>query len=226
MPPDEEMLAEAEPAPALCPHGPLPRPPGPGPQAEEIEDYAAERALAAAVARGERQAATEFARRLLPIARRVTMALVGPGSDAEDLCQAALIELLESAQNYAGRGPLEAWARRITARRSLRTLKRSRRVKIVELSERHTEGPSDCGAALREHLPRAVDDYLELLPESQRTALILRHALGHTLPEIAEITGSPVPTVKSRVLKALTTIRKLIRRDLNLGRAPKQARPR
>lgn len=225
MPPDEEMLAEAEPAPALRPPSPPPRP---CPEAGDVDvdAYAAERALAAAVARGERQAAAEFARRLLPIARRVTLALVGPGSDADDLCQAALIELLESAENYAGRGPLEAWARRITARQSLRTLKRSRRVTIVELSERHTEGASDRGAALREHLPRAVDDYLELLPESQRTALILRHALGHTLPEIAEITGSPVPTVKSRVLKALATIRKLIRRDLNLGRAPKQARPR
>ncbi|MEZ4382610.1 MAG: RNA polymerase sigma factor [Nannocystaceae bacterium] len=224
------MLAEVEPA----LRAPIAAP-GPEmiPEADDAEDtddaadaYAAERALAAAVARGERRAATEFARRLLPVARRVTLALAGAGGDADDLCQAALIELLQSAENYAGRGPLEAWARRITARHSLRALKRARRVKIVELSERHTEGPRDPSAPLREHLPRAVDDYLELLPESQRTALLLRHALGHTLPEIAEITGSPVPTVKSRVLKALSTIRRLIRRDLNLGQAPKQARPR
>ncbi|MFY0539633.1 sigma factor-like helix-turn-helix DNA-binding protein [Nannocystis pusilla] len=47
---------------------------------------------------------------------------------------------------------------------------------------------------------------------------MLRHALDHTLPEIAELTGAPVPTVKSRVLKAEETLRKLIRRDLNLGR--------
>ncbi|MCB9701124.1 MAG: RNA polymerase sigma factor [Myxococcales bacterium] len=206
------MLAEAERAPS-----------GPAPAAE-APLFAAERRLAAAVARGERAAATEFARRLLPVARRVTLALVGPVADADDLCQGALVELLESAHTYAGRGPLEAWARRIIARRSLRTLRASRRVQIVEFGEAHGEGPAAL-ESLREDLPRAVDEYLAALPESQRTALLLRHALGHTLVEIAEITGAPVPTVKSRVLTALTTIRRLIRRDLHLGQGPKQARP-
>ena len=42
-------------------------------------------------------------------------------------------------------------------------------------------------------------------------------ATARRQPEIAEICGAPVPTIKSRILKAEETLRKLIRRDLNLG---------
>lgn len=186
---------------------------------ELADELARARRLAAATAAGDRQAATAFARRLLPVARRVTRALLGNGSDADDATQSALIELLESARTYAGQGPLEAWARRITVRVALRWLRRGRRLALVADDEHdlHEELPGP-GDDLREQLPRDVGDYLALLPEPQRTALVLRHALDYTLPEIAELTGAPVPTVKSRVLKAATTLRKLIRRDLNLGR--------
>ncbi len=186
--------------------------------------FSEERALAGSVGQGDPKAATAFARRLLPVVRRVVRGLVGPASDADDLSQAALVELLQSAGSYAGHGPLEAWARRITIRVSLRAIKRRRKVSTVELDEHQLPDPREPKGRLRENLPRAVDDYLDLLPDKQREALLLRHAMEHTLPEIAEITGAPVPTVKSRVLKAMATIRRHIRRDLNLG--PKQkARP-
>jgi RNA polymerase sigma-70 factor (ECF subfamily) len=190
-----------------------------------VAPFAEERALASSVGAADPEAATAFARRLLPVVRRVVRGLVGPGSDADDLCQAALVELLQSAGNYAGHGPLEAWARRITIRVSLRTLKRRRRVSTVELDEHHLSDPREPDARLCEHLPRAVDDYLDLLPDNQREALLLRHAMEHTIPEIAALTGAPVPTVKSRVLKAMATIRRHIRRDLNLGPQQK-VRPR
>lgn len=189
------------------------------PTPDVVADHPEARALARATAAGERQAASAFARRLLPVVRRVTRALLGPGTDADDASQSALVELLESARTYAGQGPLEAWARRITVRVTLRWLRRGRRLPLVSHDEHDLGGdPPDVGDDLREHIPRAVTDYLALLPEHQRIALVLRHALDHTLPEIAELTGAPVPTVKSRVLKAEENLRKLIRRDLNLGR--------
>ncbi len=71
--------------------------------------------------------------------------------------------------------------------------------------------------AVLDELPRSLDDYLDTLPEAQRTALVLRHSMGCTLPEIAEITQSPIPTVKSRISKALDRVRQAIRRDLRFG---------
>lgn len=209
------MLAKA---PALV-IAPANTPPDALAGADAICEHAEARRLARATAAGDRDAATAFARRLLPVARRVTRALLGPGSDADDATQSALVELLESARTYAGQGPLEAWARRITVRVTLRWLRRGRQ---LALADHDDHDPADDLPArdddLREHIPRALADYLALLPEPQRLALVLRHALDYTLPEIAELTAAPVPTVKSRIVKAATTLRKLIRRDLNLGR--------
>lgn len=203
-----------------------PAPPIVGPVAADGDAYAEARALAGKVAAGDRQAAALFARRLLPVVRRVVRALCGPGSDADDAVQSSLIELLESAGNYAGQGALEGWARRITARATLRGLRRGRRRGAVSLEDEDVPEDSYVEDALREAIPRPVEVYLAALPEVQRTALVLRHALDHTLPEIAELTGAPVPTVKSRVLKAQETLRRLIRRDLNLSPAPDAAASR
>lgn len=181
---------------------------------EPSTDLADALALARATAAGDRGAARAFARRLLPVARRVTRALLGAGGEADDACQNALVELLESARTYAGQGPLEAWARRIAVRVAMRTLRRRPAAVPLEEVDLPDAPPLE---DLREQLPRGLQDYLGRLPENQRVALVLRHALDHTLPEIAEICGAPVPTIKSRILKAEETLRKLIRRDLNLG---------
>ncbi|MEZ4451887.1 MAG: sigma-70 family RNA polymerase sigma factor [Nannocystaceae bacterium] len=197
-----------------------------GPAAGEGEPYAEALALARQVAAGDRLAAAAFARRLLPVVRRVARALSGPGTDADDAVQTSLVELLESAGTYAGQGALEGWARRITARVTLRALRRGRKRGALPLEDEDVPEDRYDEADLRESIPRPVEAYLAALPEAQRTALLLRHALDHTLPEIAELTGAPVPTVKSRVQKAQETLRRLIRRDLNLSPAPDAAAPR
>lgn len=71
-----------------------------------------------------------------------------------------------------------------------------------------------------ESLPRSLEHYLDELPENQRVAMLLRHALGHTIAEIAELTDAPVPTVLSRIKKARQELRRLIQRDVNLGVKP------
>ena len=76
--------------------------------------------------------------------------------------------------------------------------------------------------ALAEGLPRPVQEYLEQLSPSRRTALVLRHVLGYSVAEIAELTGVSPNTVKDRLLTARREFRRMIRRDLAL--APGAAR--
>jgi DNA-directed RNA polymerase specialized sigma24 family protein len=47
--------------------------------------------------------------------------------------------------------------------------------------------------------------------------LVLKHVLGCTVEEIAEMTDSPVGTVKDRLTTARRQIRKLIQRDVAIG---------
>lgn len=187
----------------------------------EADRFAAERSLAAGVAAGERAAAEAFARRLAPYVRRVTRALLQDRTDAEDAAQSALLEILEAAGSYAGRGSLEGWAHRIAVRVALRGVRRDRRRRANEPLVEEVEevaGPDArefrASRGLSDALPGELGDYLGRLPEVQRVALVLRYALGHTVPEIAKLTESPIPTVKSRLLRGQGEIRKMIRRDL------------
>jgi RNA polymerase sigma-70 factor (ECF subfamily) len=56
------------------------------------------------------------------------------------------------------------------------------------------------------------------LPEAQRTALVLRHVMGYSVSEIAEMTEASPNTVKDRLLRGSREMRRSIRRDLAIGR--------
>lgn len=189
---------------------PPPEPPEPSPEADL--------GLVRRVVAGDRAAAESLARRLYPVALRVARSLA-TAKDAEDAAQAALVHVLRVAGTYRGRGPLEGWGYRVVWRHVLRTV---RRAKARETAARAggpilmvlTGGEAVTGGGLREGLPRPLEEYLGALKPVQCEALVLRHGMGHTLSEIATMTDAPVPTVKSRIVKAMNEIRRAIRRDL------------
>lgn len=191
--------------------------------------YAPERNLCHSAARGHRRAAEQLAARLLPYVQRVVQSLLSNTSDVDDATQASLVEILQSAGSYTGRGSLEGWAHRIAARVTLRGAKKERARKLTPIEDDLPAEPLsrrlglgsdaqvDSAARLQESIPRSLHSYLAELSEVQRAALVLRHGLGHTIPEISKLTGAPVPTVKSRILKGQSELRRMIRRDLQIG---------
>jgi RNA polymerase sigma-70 factor, ECF subfamily len=157
-----------------------------------------------------------LARRLAPRVRRLSVALLRGAHDAEDATQLALLEILRSAHTFRGESSLEVWADRIAVRTAIR-IARKRRLASVR-SEAGIEpddlpGPSP-SSSVAESLPRSILAYLEELPEARRTVLVLRHAMGYSIEEIAEYTCTSVNTVKDRLLAARDQVRKMVRRDL------------
>jgi len=61
-------------------------------------------------------------------------------------------------------------------------------------------------AELRPRLLRAI----AALPAEQREVFLLREYEGIPFAEIAEVTGAPVPTVKSRMRYALEALRRAL----------------
>ncbi|MFO0572151.1 MAG: sigma-70 family RNA polymerase sigma factor [Polyangiaceae bacterium] len=76
---------------------------------------------------------------------------------------------------------------------------------------------SELSDSVTDQAPRPVKEYLEQLPEVQRTALVLRHVMGYSVGEIAELTDASPNTVKDRLLRGAKEMRKLIRRDVAIG---------
>jgi RNA polymerase sigma-70 factor (ECF subfamily) len=57
-------------------------------------------------------------------------------------------------------------------------------------------------------LSAVVAEAMAVLPEEQRTAIILKEYHGMTFQEIAELQGCPLSTVKTRLYQGLTVLRR------------------
>ncbi|HWB80460.1 MAG TPA: sigma-70 family RNA polymerase sigma factor [Nannocystaceae bacterium] len=174
-----------------------------------------ELALVERARRGDLDAQRELVERLLPQLRAVSNALLGRTADADDAVQIALMRVLENLASWRGDAALRHWARRVAANVCLRMSEQNRRhARAVgdetDLEALDTSAPEE---AFPEMLPGTVHAYLERLPTVQREAVVLRHALGYSVEEIAELSGTAVGTVKSRLLCGRQALRKLIRRD-------------
>ncbi len=168
------------------------------------------------VAAGDRAAAEELARVIMPTVRHAALRLTRTTTDAQDAAQVATLEVLRSAKRFQARGTLKGWAGRIAIRSVLRWQGRHGTAASVEHDPDTEPAPQGPPPGF-EMLPRPLEHYLNALSEPQRNALVLRHSFGYTLPEIATLTDAPLPTVRSRVSAAMERVRKAIRRDVRLG---------
>lgn len=182
---------------------------------DRAPDLEGDRRLMELVAANDKEAQKAFARRFLPRVQRATRALLRAPADADDATQHCLIELLRSARGFRGDGSLEAWIDRITVRTALRLARE--RARAHGRIDADAEPDALVGAPEEpfpgEELPRDLHEYLAGLSDVRREALVLRHVLGYSIAEVAELTGVSPNTVKDRLLAAREELRRLIRRD-------------
>jgi RNA polymerase sigma-70 factor, ECF subfamily len=169
---------------------------------------------------GEPKAQAWLVARVLPPVRRITRAFLRRSADADDAAQLALLAILKSASTYRGEAAVEGWAKRIAVRATMRFIQKERR-KDAPLGD-DAEGALEISAPAEEpafeSLPRDVRDYLNELPEAQRNAILLHHALGYSIEEIGELTEASPDTVKSRLRLGTAALRKRVQREIAFGR--------
>jgi RNA polymerase sigma-70 factor (ECF subfamily) len=174
--------------------------------AADARNSGPEMALMKRVAAGVPEAQEELAERLVMRVRRGAHALMRGSSDADDSAQLALIEILRSAHNYSGRASVERWADRIVGRSVIRF---SRAVRRRAGAFATNAGDEDSTLELSDRPPRNLDECLGRLPVTAREALLLRHAFGQSVDEIAELTQVSPDTVRDRLLLARKEFRRL-----------------
>ena len=82
-------------------------------------------------------------------------------------------------------------------------------VDIIELAGEADAVPNRSKSwSSRKELGRAVAKAMALLPEEQRTAIILKEYHGLTFQEIADLLDCPLSTVKTRLYQGLSVLRK------------------
>lgn len=172
-------------------------------------------ALMAAVAASDRTAQRIAVERLAGRVRKVTGLLCRTAADADDAAQLALIQILKSADTFRVATSLERWAERIAIRTTLRAVRKEKSRKGL-LDRWLPPGALPWGGSAAQPSIEQIslDAVLQRLSRERFHAFTLHHALDYTVEEIAELTGSPIGTVKDRLVSARKQLRKLLRSEL------------
>jgi RNA polymerase sigma-70 factor (ECF subfamily) len=174
----------------------------------------ADLALMQSVAMGDPKAQTEVVQRLAGRLRRLASLICRPGTDSDDAAQLSLIEVLHSARTFQTATSLERWADRITIRVVARMARREKLHRRL-FARWLTPGMLPWGTSLSTEAREAygLDRVLSVLSYERRIAFVLKHAVGCSVEEIAELTGAPEGTVKDRLVAARRQLRRHVLRD-------------
>jgi RNA polymerase sigma-70 factor (ECF subfamily) len=175
-------------------------------------------ALMKLVAGGDSHAQRVLAHRLAPRVQRLVRRLLSNSVEADDAAQVALMEILRSAVTFRDEASVERWADRIAVRTALRHARDQRKRGFFSSGQEtdDLQGHDELDDT-REETPRRLDEYLAQLPAARREVLVMKHALGYTTEEIAELIDKPVGTVKDRLVAARKQIRRVILREMRVG---------
>jgi RNA polymerase sigma-70 factor, ECF subfamily len=155
--------------------------------------------------------------------------VIGREEDARDVVQETFLRAFRALPGFKGQAKFSSWLYRIALNLCRDWIRRRRRSPIVEVPE--GVDPVDLAAqsgsvetveelVARKELSEAVAEAMALLPEEQRTAIILKEYHGMTFQEIADLQGCPLSTVKTRLYQGLNVLRRHLEKS---GRIAPQA---
>ena len=145
---------------------------------------------------------------------RLALSVVRDQALAEDVAQEALVKAWLALPSFRGDASLRSWLLRITHNTAISTLRRRRAVVIDPLDmpeeptriERSVESRVQ-GEVVMDHFIEALDT----LDELSRSIVVLRELEGLSYDEISEVLDVPMPTVKTRLLRARRRLSNVLR---------------
>jgi RNA polymerase sigma-70 factor (ECF subfamily) len=192
---------------------------------DELESKLIER-LAARDERAFNELVVTYERRV----RSLIVRMIGNQAEAEELAQDAFIQVFKAIGNFRGESKLSTWIYRIAINlcknraKYLKVRHASEQDELEAVAERmplgdgaranvgHIERPDEAMAG--KQVEQIVQAAIMKLEASFRECLVLCDVEELSYDEIAEITGLPLGTVKSRIFRARAQLRELVEKAL------------
>ena len=146
---------------------------------------------------------------------------IGREEDARDVCQETFLRAFRALPGFRGQAKFSSWIYRIALNLCRDWIRRERRtgfvqppddVDLMDLVAAAEPSESIEDLVARKDQVRVVERAMALLPEDQRTAIVLKEYHGLTFQEIADLLGCPLSTVKTRLYQGLSVLRRELAR--------------
>ena len=141
--------------------------------------------------------------------------VIGRDEDARDVAQETFLRAFRALPGFKGQAKFSSWLYRIALNLCRDWIRRKKRTPVVDMPEgvdivelAAEQGPVESIEDLvaRQEMSRIVAEGMKLLPDEQRTAIVLKEYHGLTFQEIADLQGCPLSTVKTRLYQGLTRV--------------------
>jgi RNA polymerase sigma-70 factor (ECF subfamily) len=145
---------------------------------------------------------------------RYLVYLTGNRDTAEDLFQETWIRVLERGSQYDGKHNFSTWLFAVARNLSIDQLRRRKPVSLDSMAGEDEAPPEIADTAqvsafevvARQELSEKVQAGLIAIQPEYRETVVLRFHEGLSLDEIAEVTGAPLGTIKSRLYRGLNAL--------------------
>ena len=155
--------------------------------------------------------------------------MLGDSTESADMVQDIFVKVFRNIQGFRGESSLKTWIYRIAFSEilnRLRSWKRRFRAYTVSMDDDKSgqaspmqlpsNGPSPLQALETKEREEAIQAALNTLSREHRSIIVLRDIEGFSYTEIAEILGISCGTVKSRLARARTDMKKPLVRFLSI----------
>jgi RNA polymerase sigma-70 factor (ECF subfamily) len=185
----------------------------------DSDAIAVERTLA-----GDRDAFRVLVERHSPNVFRLAYRMTGNQHDAEEVVQEAFLRAYQKLSQFAARANFGTWVYRIAANYAIDRMRQkrteeARRQTPSALAEEQEQDPLDLVADERPtpdrvagnlELRKKMEDALQELSSSERTAFVMRHWEGCAIEEIAAVLKSTTSAAKNTVFRSVQKLRRAL----------------
>jgi len=159
----------------------------------------------------------QLAGELRPKLHRYCARMTGSAVDGEDIVQDALIKALAALPNVGVVDNPEGWLFRIAHNTALDFLRRRARGPMMQSDEDlDMIAAEDSPGHDNEAATMSLRTFIRL-PALQRSAVILKDVLGHSLEEVASITGASEAAAKSALQRGRVRLREFAREPADVS---------
>jgi RNA polymerase sigma-70 factor (ECF subfamily) len=169
-----------------------------------------DRSLLERIRGGDTSAAGQLFEKYAASLLRFADRLLSDRATAEEVTQEVFVKVISRAHQYDGRAEVSSWLFAIAANACRDRRRRDRRATVVPLesvAEPRARGEGIESVLASKERRRAVREALASLSEEQREALVLARYHGMPYSEIAKTLGISVGAVKTRIFRAIETLK-------------------